>query len=130
MPPDPRATALLDMATEDLAAARNLLDGFPRQAAFHVGQAAEKMSKAILVQDGISHPMTTHDIDRLIGCLPDGHVWRADLSGLGCYSAYNTRFRYPGPTGRVPAPPDVQTLRRDIDVVARLLPEIRDWLTE
>jgi HEPN domain-containing protein len=48
-----RTAAFLALAREDLEAARLLKVGVPRQAAFFLQQAAEKIGKALLIRDGI-----------------------------------------------------------------------------
>jgi HEPN domain-containing protein len=41
------------LAREDLAVARKVVDEFPRDAAFHIEQVAEKLLKAVLATEGI-----------------------------------------------------------------------------
>jgi HEPN domain-containing protein len=41
------------LAREDLAVARKVVDEFPRDAAFHIEQVAEKLLKAVLTTEGI-----------------------------------------------------------------------------
>jgi HEPN domain-containing protein len=48
-----RTAAFLALAGEDLEAARLLKFGVPRQAAFFVQQAAEKIGKALLIREGV-----------------------------------------------------------------------------
>ena len=111
---------------EDLVAAGQLAATVPRASAFHLQQAAEKLVKAILAAEGI-HVTSAHDIGQLVGRLPDGHAWRADLIELDALSQFATAFRYPSPSGRVAHPPDRATLERFLALVAGLADEGEDW---
>ena len=115
-----------DIAKEDIEAAERLLNYVPRAAAYHLEQAAEKMVKAVLVAEG-EDPGASHDIATLVDMLPTGHEWKADLAALSPLSRFATSFRYPTPTGRVPAPPDAAELRRHGMLLRTLLDDALDW---
>ncbi len=111
---------------EDLTAARQLLAGVPRAAAFHLQQAAEKLVKAILSAENI-HVGADHDIGQLIGKLPEGHDWRLDLAELTYLSRFATAFRYPSPSGRVAPAPDRGELERYEALIRTLADEAEGW---
>lgn len=111
---------------EDLAAARAMMAGLPRVAAYHLQQAAEKLAKAILSAEGI-HPGAGHNIGQVAALLPDGHEWRADLVGLDYLSQFATAFRYPSETGRVRAAPAREVLERYAASLQALAEDARDW---
>ena len=88
----------LDAARADLMAARNCVDGphyLPGIAAYHCQQAAEKLVKAVLIHRGME-PARSHDIDTLIGRLPEADPSRQTLEDLGRFTPYAVAFRYPG----------------------------------
>ncbi len=130
MPPDQESVSLLIIAERDLEAARKLLPDLPHDASFHVGQAAEKVVKAVLKQEGADFKRTSHDIGQIVEALPDDHLWEADLASFDKFSSYNTRFRYPGPTGNIQPSPDVEELKNNIKEIALIIPEVREWLNE
>lgn len=111
---------------EDLEAARRLTEGVPRASAFHLQQAAEKLVKALLAAEGI-HVGTAHDIGELVGRLPDGHDWKADLAELDYLSRFATAYRYPSPSGRIAPPPERPMLDRYIELIETLADEAEDW---
>jgi len=57
--------AFIVLASEDLAIARKVVDEFPRDAAFHIEQAAGKLLKAVLTTKGIKFGVGHHQIGRL-----------------------------------------------------------------
>ena len=66
MPADPVVTSYLQVASDDLDAARRLAaPPANRAAAYHLQQAAEKLTKAVLVQRKV-HPGLEHRIDELV----------------------------------------------------------------
>ena len=129
MPPNRQALALLTVAEEDLSAARKLCEPLPRQAAFHVGQAAEKLVRAVLLQEGVHDIGRHHQIDLMIERLPLDSEWLAELSDFADFAAYNTRFRYPGPSGNLAEPPTAETLKANIRDITALLPEVQEWVS-
>jgi HEPN domain-containing protein len=96
-----RTAAFLALAGEDLEAARLLKFGVPRQAAFFVQQAAEKIGQALLIREGVD-PARIHAIGRLAAELPETHPLRSELMALDRLSVYATATRYPSPAGRLP----------------------------
>jgi HEPN domain-containing protein len=115
-----RTAAFLALAREDLEAARLLKVGVPRQAAFFVQQAAEKIGKALLIREGVD-PARIHAIGRLAAELPEIHPLKSELMALDRLSVYATATRYPSPTGALPRPPDPAVIEADIAAVADLL---------
>lgn len=87
----------MSYAEDDLRTAEALSGevDVPRQVCFHAQQAAEKAIKSIFVFLQTEFPYT-HDLDCLLGLLPEGWPIKdefADLSGLTFWA---TRGRYPG----------------------------------
>jgi hypothetical protein len=76
------AAGWLAVVDDDLRQVVNNLDGpMPSLsgAAYHCQQAAEKLTKALLVEAKIVFPKT-HDIAALVGLLPAGHRLKASSS--------------------------------------------------
>jgi HEPN domain-containing protein len=115
-----RVAAFLVLAGEDLEAARLLKVGVPRQAAFFLQQAAEKIGKALLIREGVD-PARIHAIGRLAAELPDAHPLKSDLMALDRLSVYATATRYPSPTGSLSRAPEQGVLESEIRVIAALL---------
>lgn len=122
----PVVTGYFRVLREDIEAARRLTEGVPRASAFHLQQAAEKLVKALLSAEGI-HVGTAHDIGELVGRLPDGHEWKADLAELDYLSRFATAYRYPSPSGRVAPPPPPTELERFIALIATLADDAEEW---
>ncbi len=122
-----RVGSFLALAREDLAAAKILHKTFPRPAAFHLSQAAEKMIKAVLTTEGIIFGSGHHQLDRLVALLPQNHVWRAELTVLEKHTSAATATRYPLPSGAIPVTPDPAQIETDIRELEALLPEVTDW---
>jgi HEPN domain-containing protein len=118
------------LAREDLAVARKVVDEFPRDAAFHIEQAAEKLLKAVLTTQGIKFGVGHHQIGRLADLLPPDHVWRADMMAFDVYTSYATATRYPRPGGGMPGTPSKNVLKAGIADVSSLVGEIQDWCNE
>lgn len=125
-----RARSLVALSEKDLAHAVDNRTSHPRHAAFSIQQAAEKMIKAVLEQERVSHPTTSHQLDDLVGRVPPSNPFKADLLPLARLTSAATRYRYPTPRGEVPADPPPRELQEDIAAVRRLLPEVKDWLDE
>lgn len=88
----------LRYAREDLNAGRYLLDdpvGRPRHSAWLAEQAAEKALKALLIAYQRPFPYT-HDLERLVGLLPEDEHPRYEDTDLGQLSTYAVDTRYPG----------------------------------
>lgn len=123
---NPVVAGYFQVLDEDLAAARLMMPGLPRVAAYHLQQAAEKLAKAILSAEGI-HAGAGHHIGQLAALLPDGHEWRADLMDLDRLSQFATAFRYPSETGRVRAAPAREVLERYAASLQALADDARAW---
>ncbi|MDX2144326.1 MAG: HEPN domain-containing protein [Rhodospirillaceae bacterium] len=125
-----QAASFLSLAREDLAAAKALLETFPRHAAFNLSQAAEKIIKAVLTSEGLSMGTSHHQLGRLVQLLPAGHFWREELMGLDKHTAAATIFRYPAAGGAMPSVPPIERLTSHLRELEALLPEIEDWRRE
>jgi HEPN domain-containing protein len=87
----------LRIAAIDIKAARNCLYGpepAPEAAAYHCQQAAEKVVKALLVDQGV-HPPRSHDIGALIDLLPVGESLIGALAPLEKLTVFAIAYRYP-----------------------------------
>ena len=73
-----RTASLMALADDDLQAVRLLLASVPRQAAYHLQQAAEKIVKALLVREGVD-PGRIHQVGRLARELPSTHPLQKPL---------------------------------------------------
>ena len=123
------AESFIALAKEDLGVGRRVLKDYPRSAAFHLQQAAEKLLKAVLSAEGITFT-AGHQLGELAGLLPNDHVWRADLMAFDEYTPYATSTRYPRPGGGMPRTPPTDKLEKSLKEVASLVDEIRDWCDE
>lgn len=110
---EPRIAALLALASGDAEAAEKLGDTLPGHAAFHLQQAAEKLTRAFLLSQGIEGGIT-HDIEALASKLPSAHAWRERLLALRKHSPSATRYRYPTVSDRIPSPPSPQEIAGDL----------------
>ena len=123
------AESFIALAKEDLGVGGRILKDYPRSAAFHLQQAAEKLLKAVLSAEGITFT-AGHQLGVLAGLLPNDHVWRADLMAFDRYTPYATSTRYPKPGGGMPRIPPTDQLDKSLKEVASLVDEIRDWCEE
>ncbi len=122
---DVRAAEVL-LAEPDLASSGN------RQAAFHLQQAAEKLTKAVRVHRGLA-ATKEHRIDQLVmgvsvgepQKLPDADPWIGKLMPLDPLSEYATAFRYPSTSGRLKAGPDSAAVKGWIARIRSLIKEAR-----
>ena len=114
------AESLLRLAQEDLDTARVALVPSPRNAAFHVQQAAEKLAKAILIRSSI-HPPRTHDIQAQAELLAPSHPWRNPQMALDSLTPAAVAYRYPSPSGDLPDAPEAVVIAGDIDAVQALI---------
>jgi HEPN domain-containing protein len=119
-----RISAFLQLAQEELTAARSLRVTGRRQAAYFCQQSAEKIARAILAHAGALFS-TGHNLGQMAAALPPDHPWRSKLNALDKHSPAATRFRYPGPTGRLAEPPSAERLEDDLRQIAELLEEAR-----
>jgi HEPN domain-containing protein len=122
-----RIAAFLQLAQEELAAARTLSANSRRQAAYFCQQCAEKIARAILAHAGVPFG-TGHNLGQMAASLPAGHPWRDKLNALDKHSPAATRFRYPGHTGRLAEPPSAEQLRDDLRALAALVEEATQFV--
>lgn len=122
----------LAIVEEDLIAAANCAHGrppVPKQAAFFVHQAAEKLVKAVLVARDI-RPHHTHDIAQLIELVPKTHPGRLGLLQLRRFTRYAVVFRYPleePATERIPEQADIDGWIAEIKA---LKADFEHWIDE
>ena len=119
-----RIAAFLDLAAQDVDAARTLAATNNRYAAYHCQQAAEKLIKAVLLHRGIESG-TEHRLDVLVDDLPDSDPWKSRLRPLETYSPYATTYRYPTPGGRIVAAPDMTQVAVDAVAIEALIKDAR-----
>jgi len=124
-----RVDALLEMAEEDLAGAKALLDISTRLARYHVQQGGEKAVKALLEQRGLN-PGREHRFEVLSEMLAQGDKWRARIQSLDSLSPAATSHRYPTAEGRVMPPPGRERVEREIAVVAEFIDDVRRAVDE
>ena len=122
-----RVAAYLALAAQDAEAAGLLLAGGNRYAAYHIQQAVEKLTKALLLARGIEAGIE-HRLEELFKRFADKTGWPERLSAFAGYSAYATAFRYPTTGGRIPADPPAEALRRDLSSLHDLIAKVRDEL--
>lgn len=122
-----RVNAFIQLADEEIAAAKNLSASNRRQAAYFCQQAAEKMARAILAEASVLFG-TGHNLGQMAAALPAEHPFRAKLTALDKHSPAATRYRYPGPTGRLAEPPRIAQLEADIRELEDLLTDVRAYL--
>ena len=91
-----RVRAYLELAAKDADAAELLLAAGNRYSAYHVQQAVEKITKALLLARGIEAGIE-HRLEELFKRFPSDDEWPARLLPFVGYSAYATSFRYPTP---------------------------------
>ncbi len=114
-----RIASLMALANDDLQAARLLLASVPRQAAYHLQQAAEKIVKALLVREGVD-PGRIHQVGRLARELPSTHPLQKPLLEIDRLTVYGTAMRYPQASGHVPKSPSASQLSKDLKTVSAL----------
>jgi HEPN domain-containing protein len=99
LPAPDRAEALrwIAFAEEDWEYAQLGMTSFPRTAAWHFHQAAEKYLKAVLVQQQGVDPPRTHDLMRLLRLVQPTIDEEGDLVTAASELAfYGVASRYPG----------------------------------
>lgn len=122
-----RLRAYLELAAKDAEAAELLLAGGNRYSAYHLQQAVEKITKALLLARGIEAGIE-HRLEELFKRFRGEDEWPARLLPFVGYSAYATAFRYPTPGGRIPADPPADALRRDTTALRELIVVAREQL--
>jgi HEPN domain-containing protein len=93
-----RVKAFLQIAEEELSAAKRLQAPLPRQAHYFLQQTVEKLIRANLEAAGIPAG-TSHSLLFLAGLLPPSHPLRARFAEFEHLSAAATHYRYPTGTG-------------------------------
>ena len=82
-----------EVLVEEVCASERISDEI---VGFHCQQAAEKLLKAVMMEQGI-HYRRTHDLRELMDGLADaGHVLPEGLVDLDVLTPYGTFFRYEG----------------------------------
>lgn len=93
-----RVKAFLQIAEEELSAAKRLQAPLPRQAQYFLQQTVEKLIRANLEASEIPAG-TSHSLLFLAGLLPQSHPLRARFAEFEHLSAAATHYRYPTGTG-------------------------------
>ncbi len=106
-------------------------DPMPEQAAYHVQQAAEKLTKAVLVA-AQKRPRKGHQIGEFAKRLPAAFPHRERFLALDRFSDYVWAHRYPGEEhGRPPPPlPSVAEARAWVAEVETLKADFERWLAQ
>lgn len=119
--------AFLQLAGEELAAARTLCGPLPRQSAYFAQQAVENIARAVLAHEGIPFG-TSHNLGQMAANLPPGHAFRPRIAALDRLSPAATTYRYPAPAGRLASPPSRADLQADLGEIESLLRDARSAL--
>jgi HEPN domain-containing protein len=123
----------LEKVRRDLVMARKACEGddaVPDQAAFHVQQAAEKLTKAALVALQ-KRPRKGHEIGEFAKRLPARFALRERFLGLARFTKFVWMHRYPGEAGAPPEPePSAAEARAWIGEVEALKVDFEGWLGE
>ncbi len=113
--PRPETQRWLDKAAEDKRAFELLRqNGELSTASYHAQQAAEKYIKAVVVEAQIA-PRYVHDLQILLGQVPNFSPSQALDEACGRLTTYATLFRYPGATD--PLPEDIDEAAVDLETV-------------
>ena len=100
----------------------------PDQAAYHVQQAAEKLTKAALVAH-VVRPRKGHKIQEFTPLLPQSFPLKDRFRRLERFSDYAWAHRYPEEPGQEPIPePSVAEAEAWLDEVAALKADFERWL--
>ena len=110
----------IDLASKDADAADLLMAGGNRYSAYHLQQAIEKLTKALLLAKGVEAGIE-HRLEELFKRFAAEDPWPARLRPVAGYSAYATAFRYPTPGGQIPADPPTEAIRRDLAIARSLI---------
>jgi HEPN domain-containing protein len=115
----------------DLTAARKCNEGedaVPDQAAYHVQQAAEKLTKAALVAHRL-RPRKGHQIQEFTPLLPHDFPLKERFRRLERFSDYAWAHRYPEYPGQERIPePSIADARTWLDEVRTLKADFERWL--
>ena len=123
----------LERVRRDLLTARKLCEGddaVPDQAAYHLQQAAEKLTKAALVAHEI-RPRKGHKIGEFAKRLPGTFSDRERFLALKRFTKFMWVHRYPDETGGPPEPePSVAEVQAWIAEIEALKGDFERWLSE
>ncbi len=122
-----RIGAFLQLAEEELLAAKLLMQHAPRQAAYLCQQCAEKVARAVLTDAGVPFG-TGHSLEQMAAALPEAHPWIERIRALEKHSPAATRYRYPSSTGRLFDLPASQDIQEDVDELTELVKDARTAL--
>jgi predicted nucleotidyltransferase/HEPN domain-containing protein len=119
---------------EDLIMARKGCEGddaVPGQSAYHLQQAAEKLTKAALVAHG-RRPRKGHRIQEFTPRLPDAFPLKDRFRALERFSDFVWIWRYPEEPGQPPPPPEpsVAEARAWLAEVRVLKTDLERWLEQ
>lgn len=118
---------LLSLARRDLDDARANAGPRPWLAAYSLEHAARKMTMAVLAKAGAPHRFG-NSIREMAIRLPELHPWRRDLQDLDHLTGARDAYLYPTKTGEVPAVPEPEQVRQDLDRVTELLDQAEAWI--
>ena len=121
-----RIDAFLTIAGEELAAALQLVKILPRQSAYFLSQAVEKLLRALVEAEG-RVAGTTHNLGFLAGLLDNGHPLLNDFLALEHLTSASTSTRYPSSTGRL-YDIDTRRLSDDLNSVKSLIGQTTAYL--
>jgi HEPN domain-containing protein len=113
---------LLRIAREDLEGARVLNARGNRNAIYLCEQAAEKIIRAVLTSERV-HAGVRHQLDEMVGLVPDENPLKPALRALQHLSTYATSYRYTTPTGRIPADPPTKDVEATAEAIEATLLE-------
>ncbi len=117
-------TGWIEKARQDARSARRLLIDPPEleNAAYHLHQAIEKASKAILIAEGVKFPRgggAGHDLDKLAKLIPASNALSTQAQQLSHLTPWATAFRYPADdpftAQPLPAKRDIERKLDDVD---------------
>lgn len=123
----------LERVRRDLVVARRCCEGqdpLPDQAAYHVQQAAEKLTKGALVACEL-RPRKGHMIGEFAAQLPDDFPLSGRFRTLDRFTRFVSAFRYPDEGGAPPEPmPAVGEVAGWIAEMEGLKADFERWLAE
>jgi HEPN domain-containing protein len=123
-----RAKSLLELAEEDLAGARLLLEVSTRLARYHVQQCAEKAVKALFEHLDLN-PGREHRFGALAEMLPQSNAWQARVRNLDTLSPAATTLRYPTAEGRILPQPPRNLVEGEIATAAQLVQDVKKTIS-
>lgn len=110
-----RVAAFMQIAADELAAARKLTPELPQQGMFFLQQSAEKLIRALIEAEG-KVAGNTHNLRSLAEVLTTSHPLFETLVTVQDLSASATRYRYPTGGGRLSQlDSDPNTALRDVE---------------